>query len=225
MPLDINRIQAICFDVDGTLSDTDDLWVTNFVTRLAFLKILSTKKDLRPFARWMVMVLESPGNLIYEMFDRIHLDDEVANAYNWLAQRKAGRKPKHFWMVPQGMELIQYCHQRYPLSIVSARDEKSTLAFLNQFEIKHFFHSVVTAQTCTFTKPFPDPILKAARDKGIPPENCLMVGDTTVDIRAGKAAGAQTVGVLCGFGTEKELRRAGADMILNHTYELMTILK
>ncbi len=44
MPLDIDRIQAICFDVDGTLSDTDDLWVTNFVTRLAFLKILSTKK-------------------------------------------------------------------------------------------------------------------------------------------------------------------------------------
>jgi phosphoglycolate phosphatase len=67
--------------------------------------------------------------------------------------------------------------------------------------------------------------LRAAQEKGIASENCLMVGDTTVDIRAGKAAGAQTVGVLCGFGTEKELRRAGADLILNHTYELMTVLK
>jgi len=28
---------------------------------------------------------------------------------------------------------------------------------------------------------------------GVPPESCLMVGDTTVDIRAGKSAGAQTV--------------------------------
>jgi len=52
-----------------------------------------------------------------------------------------------------------------------------------------------------------------------------MVGDTTVDIRAGKAAGAQTVGVLCGFGTERELRRAGADLILDNTYELMAVLK
>ena len=27
MPLDLSRIRAICFDVDGTLSDTDDMWV------------------------------------------------------------------------------------------------------------------------------------------------------------------------------------------------------
>lgn len=224
MPLDINRIQAICFDVDGTLSDTDDLWVNNFAKRFSFLKFLSPQKDLRPFARWMVMVLESPGNLVYELFDRLHLDDKVGEVFNWLAHHKTGRTPKQFWMVPQGLELIQYCHQRYPLSIVSARDEKSTLAFLQQFEITDYFKSVVTSQTCTYTKPFPDPILRAAQDKGIAPENCLMVGDTTVDIRAGKAAGAQTVGVLCGFGTERELRRAGADLILNHTHELMNVL-
>ena len=54
-------------------------------------------------------------------------------------------------------------------------------------------------------------------------DHCLMIGDTTVDIRAGKAAGAQTVGVLCGFGTERELRRAGADLILQSTADLMEI--
>ncbi len=225
MTLDINRIQAICFDVDGTLSDTDDLWVSNFSRKYSFLKFISPKKDTRLLARWWVMMLESPGNLVYEIFDRLTLDDEVARLYNWMAHRNTGKKPKQFWMVPQGMELIQHCHQRYPLSIVSARDEQSTLAFLRQFEITHYFKSVVTAQTCKYTKPFPDPILKAAQDMGIAPENCLMVGDTTVDIRAGKASGAQTVGVLCGFGTENELRRAGADLILNQTYELMAVLK
>ena len=49
------------------------------------------------------------------------------------------------------------------------------------------------------------------------PAACLMVGDTTVDIRMGRAAGAQTVGVLCGFGDERELSRAGADDILPET--------
>ncbi len=225
MPLDIDRIQAICFDVDGTLSDTDDLWVNNFATRLSFLRFLSTKKDLRFFARSMLMALETPGNLVYELLDRIHLDDDVANIYNWLAKHKTGRDPTQFWMVPRGLELLQYCHQRYPLAIVSARDEKSTLAFLHQFNIQGLFGSIITAQTCTYTKPFPDPIIRAAHDHGILPENCLMVGDTTVDIRAGKAAGAQTVAVLCGFGTEKELRAAGADLILTQTYELMTILR
>ena len=59
---------------------------------------------------------------------------------------------------------------------------------------------------------------------GLAPEHILMTGDTTVDIRAGKAAGAQTVGVLCGFGDEAELRRAGADVILQTTTELMDLL-
>ncbi len=59
---------------------------------------------------------------------------------------------------------------------------------------------------------------------GVQPANCLMIGDTTVDIRAGKAAGAQTVGVLCGFGEEPELRRLGADEILETTSELANLL-
>lgn len=50
-----------------------------------------------------------------------------------------------------------------------------------------------------------------------------MIGDTTVDIRAGKAAGAQTIGVLCGFGQE-ELRRAGADVIVPSVADVAAIL-
>jgi N-acetyl-D-muramate 6-phosphate phosphatase len=59
----------------------------------------------------------------------------------------------------------------------------------------------------------------------IPPENCLMIGDTTVDIRAGRSAGAQTVGVLCGFGEEPELRKMGADVIIEDTTKLLEILQ
>ena len=51
-----------------------------------------------------------------------------------------------------------------------------------------------------------------------------MIGDTTVDMRAGKSAGAQIVGVLCGFGEEPELRKKGADMILKSTPELVELL-
>jgi phosphoglycolate phosphatase len=58
---------------------------------------------------------------------------------------------------------------------------------------------------------------------GVRPEECLMIGDTTVDMRAGKAAGAQTVGVLCGFGEEEELRRLGADLILKSTADLPAV--
>jgi phosphoglycolate phosphatase len=52
-----------------------------------------------------------------------------------------------------------------------------------------------------------------------------MVGDTTVDIRAGRAAGTQTVGVLCGFGEEAELSKHQADMILATTPELVQVME
>ncbi len=83
---------------------------------------------------------------------------------------------------------------------------------------------MATARTTRHTKPYPDPILWAAEKMGIPPQACVMVGDTTVDIRAGKSAGAQTVGVLCGFGEENELKRLGADLILPTTGMLADVV-
>ena len=74
------------------------------------------------------------------------------------------------------------------------------------------------------TKPYPDPVLLAAEKLGVAARACIMVGDTTVDIRAGRNAGAQTVGVLCGFGEEPELRRQGADLILPGTADLQEAL-
>ncbi len=98
------------------------------------------------------------------------------------------------------------------------------MAFLRQFDLLKYFDVVVSALSAEHTKPYPDPILLAARKMGVPPEACLMTGDTTVDIRAGRAAGAQTVAVLCGFGEEPELRRRGPDLVLPSTANLSEVL-
>ncbi len=98
--------------------------------------------------------------------------------------------------------MLAWLHLHYPLAIVSARGERTTYEFLDRFELTPYFKVIATAQTTPHTKPYPDPILWVARQMKVPPEACLMVGDTTVDIRAGKAAGAQTAAVLCGFGEE-----------------------
>lgn len=221
MGIDVSRIKAICFDVDGTLSDTDDMWVDQFSKRMKRLKFMFPNQDVVPFARWSLMAMESPGNLLYELFDRLHLDDNVAGLYSKIAKSRLGKKPKHFWLIPRVEEMLHQLKIKYPMAVVSARDAHGTNLFLEQFVLHPIFTAIATSQTCIYTKPFPDPILWAAQQMQVKPEECLMVGDTTVDIRAGKSAGAQTVGVLCGFGTERELRRAGADLILNTTHELM----
>lgn len=219
MPIDIQRIQAICFDVDGTLSDTDDKWVQRVQRLLHPIRGLFPKKDTGSFSRWLIMGLESPGNFLYELLDLLHLDDKVAWLVSGMYRLRLDRNDQHY-LITGADTLLRSLSQRYPLAVVSARGERSTLDFLNHFSLLPYFQAVATSQTCKYTKPFPDPVHWAAERMGVKAEHCLMVGDTTVDIRAGRAAGAQTVGVLCGFGYEGELRRAGADLILESTAEL-----
>lgn len=224
MPLEISKIRALCFDVDGTLSDTDDRWVQQVERLLRPVRWFFPGRQVQPFARWLVMGLETPGNFSYYLLDRLGLDDEAARIFGLFTKLRA-RRPKSHWLLIRGIkEMLQVVQRVYPLAIVSARGERGILEFLNQFELRPFFSSVITAQTCEHTKPFPDPILRAAQEMGVSPQECVMIGDTPVDIRAGKAAGAQTVGVLCGFGREQELHRAGADLILPSTADLAETL-
>ena len=223
MPLDLARIQAICFDVDGTLSDTDDEWAARISSRLSAMKFLFKNRDPKPAVRSLIMVSETPLNLVYYWLDRLSLDDNFARLYEKMVMRR-GRIRHVFWLMQFAPELLDSLSARYPLSIVSARDEITTQSFIEQFMLQKYFHAVATSQTCEHTKPYPHPVLWTAERMQVPAANCLMIGDTTVDILAGKAAGAQTVGVLCGFGTEKELRKAGADLIVKDLKELYDLL-
>jgi HAD superfamily hydrolase (TIGR01549 family) len=224
MPIQVSRIRAICFDVDGTLSDTDDMLVQKLERSLRPIRFLFRDHDAHRAARRFVMWAEAPGNFLIGIPDTLGLDNEIAAVMEWL-NRHRPRPRKHFLLIPGIKEMLQALSARYPLAVVSARDESSTRLFLDQFGLTSFFQVIVTAQTAEYTKPYPDPIFYAAKAMDVPPDSCLMVGDTTVDIRAGVKAGAQTVGVLCGFGEEAELRQRGANMILATTPELVQVLE
>ena len=218
MTLDISRIKALCFDVDGTLSDTDDYYaqkIVRFFPRFLF-------RDRAHTARRVIMWVESPGNALLGFADRIGIDNKMVAVIDWL--NRHGQRPlKKYMIVPGVEEMFKEMQGRYPMSVVSARDEKSTIRFLTQFDLCKYFNVIVTGLSAPHTKPYPDPIFLAAQMMGVRPEECLMIGDTTVDMRAGKAAGAQTLGVLCGFGEEPELRQLGADLILKSTADISAL--
>lgn len=219
MALDIARIKALCFDVDGTLSDTDDYYaqkIVRFLPQFLFRDPVHT-------ARRIIMWIESPGNALLGFADTIGIDDEMVAVIDWLNRHRESPLKKYL-IVPGVEEMFKAIQGRYPMSVVSARDEKSTMRFLTQFDLCQYFDVIVTGLSAPHTKPYPDPIFLAAQKMGVQPHECLMIGDTTVDMRAGKAAGAQTVGVLCGFGEEPELKQLGADLILKSTGDLAALL-
>ncbi len=225
MSLDLSRIRALCFDVDGTLSNTDDQFVCTLAGWLQPLRVFFPQRDPMPFARRVVMFTETPGNFLMGIPDRLGIDEPLARVGDWVYRAGLRRSTRPFLLIAGVRETLARLHEQYPLSIVSARGASSTQAFLNQFQLSSYFTCIAAAQTCAHTKPYPDPIQWAARQMGVAPDECLMIGDTSVDIRAGKAAGAQTVGVLSGFGEEAELRHCGADIILSSAADLPQTLQ
>ncbi|HOG59356.1 MAG TPA: HAD family hydrolase [Anaerolineaceae bacterium] len=219
--LDLSRVKALLFDVDGTLADSDDAMVARVARLLHPLRFLISAEKAGRLSRKLVMAVESPGNWLLEAADRLAVDHLIAR----FLERRAARENAHpLPVIPGVPEMLAVLHRRFPMAVVSARNNLTTLSFLKAHNLEHFFQEVVTSQTCPRTKPFPDPLLYAAEALGVPIGNCLMIGDTTPDVRAALAAGAQSLSVLCGFGTPKELERAGTQHILASTADLTRLL-
>ena len=80
---------------------------------------------------------------------------------------------------------------------------------------------VISGDTTPHPKPHPAPLLEAARQLNIAPEECWYVGDDLRDIEAGKAAGMKTVACSWGYCGAVEPSLWGADMLLAHPLELL----
>lgn len=221
-PLDIPRIQALCLDIDGTLADSDDQLVARMTRLLNPLRGLFPNRDPSSFARRFVMAAETPVNAAVVLADRLGLDNLLIPVMERL-HGPSDDKP-HAPLIEGVKQALDVLRRHFPLAVVTARAQYSTDTLLDHHGLRPYFRCVATARTCSRSKPHPAPLLWAAEQMGVPVEACLMVGDTPIDIHTGVAAGAQTVGVLCGFGYEDELIDAGADLILESPAELPAIL-
>lgn len=220
MPLDLQRVRALCFDVDGTLSNSDDVYARRFsgwISRIPFVH------GPEKIARRLVMAMESPGNALMSLADAIGLDGLIIPLIDWM-YRNVNKQRTDYLVISGVAEMLPRLKQRYPMAVISARDAHNTMSFLDECGLAPNFNVILTALSARHTKPYPDPLRLAAKMMGVVPEACLVIGDTTVDIRMGRSAGAQTVGVLCGFGKEDELRRVGADLILPATADVEQVL-
>lgn len=216
MPLDLARIRVLCFDFDGTISDTDDVYVAALQRWLSPFKFLPQSS-----ARSIVTALETPGNLFLQLLDRYGIDTILHR----ISSRRAvvQNVPANFKIIPGAKEAILNLQNQYPITLVSSRAVQGVNVFLKYFDLLQYFQLIVGAEMTPRMKPYPDPLLLVAETLNVLPDELLMIGDTTVDILAGKAVGAQTVGVLCGFGTRGELQAAGADVILPSTAQVPVV--
>ncbi len=76
------------------------------------------------------------------------------------------------------------------LGVVTSRSREDAVAYLAQQGLGDLFWVVITRDDVRRLKPHPMPVEKAAEQLGLVPEQCVMVGDTNLDVRAARLAGA-----------------------------------
>lgn len=222
---DKTKIKAIIFDVDGTLRDTDDEMVRSLELFLLKFEFLISSKKAQTAARRIVMNMENPAQFILHYADKWGWDKFIHQViHRILLLLQPLKNAKNYQTIEGIKPMMAELAKHYPLAVASAGDEKTVKAFLAHADIAQYFVCVATALTCPHTKPFADPLVWAALQMGVEVENCVMVGDTTVDMMAGKNAKTQTVAVLCGFGEREELEALTPNLTLQTTSDLTMYL-
>jgi phosphoglycolate phosphatase len=207
------EVKALLLDLDGTLVDSRDALREAGRAGFAAIGFAGINDDKIAFEVARRLEQDLPLDDLFTKFD---IDEEAEErflpAYLNAYYSAVISESKLFPKVGQTLDILE---QHFILALVTLRYvvREQVVDQLQHLGIKKHFRVVVTALDVEKPKPFPDAPLLAAKKLNIPISKCAIVGDSVVDIQAGKAAGAKTIGVLTGLFSLEELRKEKPDII------------
>lgn len=215
-------MKAIIFDFDGTLADTISALREGINRTMRLYGYPEhTDDEIRSFinngARELVR-RAMPRELQADeaLLDRVFAD------YN----RIYGEIYHHTDRTYDGVdELVARLHGRYRIGVLSNKQDVYVKRLCEQILPSGSYD---VAQGVILGKPVkPDPFLSllVADALGVSPSDCVMIGDSDVDIRTARNAGMQHVGVTWGYRDEAFLREHGATHLAHTPAELEEILE
>ncbi len=206
--------KGIMFDLDGTILDV----------RSAYLEAASKAfSSLGARTVNIILVTEIPKRLeqdlpIDDLLEGINAK-KFLNAYLKSYYQSTAEKAKP---MPRISETLTKLRQKSRLALITRRKvtERDLRKELSTFGLNDFFQYVATASDTDKPKPSPEALIRCSREIHVSPSECIIVGDSVVDVRAGKNADIRTVAVLSGIFSREDLEKENPDLILESVNEL-----
>lgn len=170
--------------------------------------------------------------------------EELASHYSpdWYHVYKAAGLPRHRWhdadtawrkhyanhgprLLARARQVLRWVVKRHRVGLVTSGDRDRVTRQLREFRLTRTFAARVCGGDTAGRKPHPAPLRLALRHLNLKPAACVYVGDAPEDLQMAARAGVRAIAVLGPFPTEKRLRAARPEFLLNSIAELPKLLQ
>jgi phosphoglycolate phosphatase len=207
--------RAVVFDLDGTLVDS----LRDLATALnATLAHISPATPPLPLETVRAFVGDGAGILVARTLARAGLSVRPEEVLPVFLERYAGCLLASTVLFPGVREALDALRPRH-LAVLTNKPGNMSRAILAGLGVAERFFRIYGGGDLATRKPDPAGLLRLLAEVGVPPEEAMMVGDSAVDVRTGRAAGVRTVGVTYGLDPEG-LRQEGPDHLLGDLRDL-----
>ncbi len=221
-------IKGLVFDLDGTLIDFVTIFDKILERTFAEFNLSLTPEKSKEFEAMALKSITGKSGkyvivkLIWRIAKGFGLGFRDRIRFLKIASQNYKEIVKDVEAIPGAFEKLQALKVKgFKIAIVTtASREEVTHRFDRKPELLKDVDFIIGRDNVKHMKPAPDGILLVAKEFGAEPHELVMVGDMTVDVNAGKNAGAYTVGVLTGYGTREQLAALKPDLVLESVADL-----
>ena len=212
-------VQAVIFDMDGTLIDTNAVHVEAW--RRAFHRCGFEIEE----SRIMAEIGKGGDMLVPSILDEATENEQGEQLRQYCGDEFLGiAASQSLQMFPNATELLQALHEHGIKTAIATSATQEHLEAIQKSadcNLEELVDVVVTATDAERSKPEPDIVLAAVEKLELSPEQCIMIGDTPHDAEACRRAGVAFVGLRSGGHDEGVLSEAGAVSVWEDTADLL----
>jgi HAD superfamily hydrolase (TIGR01509 family) len=212
-------IQAVIFDMDGLLVDSEPVW---FAARCELLARFGKRWSESDQERLMGVSTATWVEYVTRKLEGAMAPEEVLHTIVGMmaSAYESGDVP----LLPGASEALEYCVGRYRVGLASGSPRLLIDAALTGADWRRCFERVISSDECARGKPAPDVYIEIMSRMGLSPETTVVVEDSVAGILAGKAAGAKVVAVPRGFTSPDSEALDQADSRLESLHSLASVL-